>query len=257
MTVWTTEAVREAAADWVWKPEGTRTAETDLQLIDYPDWTSAGMQARAIDSDRAPGQIIDSVRAQAQQWGRERVNWWITEQTRPSELEAVLVDQGALHDETVAVLARDLTSPHTSAPVSPRVTVERVETREQYIDVDVVNVAVWDQLPISPERLEGQLAEDASRGEFRVIGRLDGDPVCTAGCTVVDGVARLWGGATIEAARGNGVYHAVLDLRLRLARDAGAALALVKGRLETSAPILLRAGFSAHGEERIYAHNLS
>jgi hypothetical protein len=40
--------------------------------------------------------------------------------------------------------------------------------------------------------------------------------------------------------------------RLRLAREHGAALALVKGRVETSGPILLRVGFADYGQERCY-----
>ncbi len=49
-----------------------------------------------------------------------------------------------------------------------------------------------------------------------------------------------------------GAYRAVLAERLRLARAHGAALALTKGRVETSCPILLRAGFTDYGEERCY-----
>ena len=44
----------------------------------------------------------------------------------------------------------------------------------------------------------------------------------------------------------------MLAERLRLARDHGATIALVKGRIETSGPILLRAGFTDYGEERCY-----
>ena len=44
----------------------------------------------------------------------------------------------------------------------------------------------------------------------------------------------------------------VLAERLRLAREHGVALALVKGRVETSGPILLRAGFADYGQERCY-----
>jgi len=44
----------------------------------------------------------------------------------------------------------------------------------------------------------------------------------------------------------------VLAERLRLARAHGATIALVKGRVETSGPILLRAGFAEYDEERCY-----
>ena len=51
-------------------------------------------------------------------------------------------------------------------------------------------------------------------------------------------------------ARGTGVYRAVLDHRLRAGRGLGCRVALVKGRVDTSAPVLRRAGFATYGEER-------
>lgn len=234
-------------------PEGTRTAGNDVRLLDYPDWTAAGMQATAVDSDRTPPEIVDDVVDQARRWGRDTINWWVNDATRPAELEAELISRGAVHEETLTILAIDLDNWIPDAEPKAGITAERVRTREQYLGVDVVNTAVWDQQPISPERLDRQPAEEEARGEFRVLGRLDGRPVSTAGCTVVDGVGRLWGGATVKSARGRGAYRAVLDLRLRLAREAGATLALVKGRADTSAPILLRTGFADYGRDRILA----
>ena len=59
----------------------------------------------------------------------------------------------------------------------------------------------------------------------------------------VDGAARLWGGVTLPRLRSRGAYRAVLAERLALAVAHGADIALVKGRIDTSAPILARAGF--------------
>lgn len=256
MTIWTIDAVRRAAADWVWMPDGTRTAGTDLRLIDYPDWVAAGMQAMRIRSDRPAAEIIDEAADQARTWQRNRINWWVNDATRPADLEATLIDRGAALDETVAILAADLTAPLPPLPDAPGVTAEPVVTRQQYLDADVVNVRVWGQEPITPERLDAQLAEQPSSDDLRVLARLEGEPVSTGGCTIVDGVARLWGAATLESARHRGAYRAVLALRLELARQAGATLALVKGRADTSAPILQRAGFRHYGEDRILAHHL-
>ena len=50
---------------------------------------------------------------------------------------------------------------------------------------------------------------------------------------------------SLPEARHTGVYRALLDHRLRAGVDAGCRMALVKGRVETSAPVLLRAGFAA------------
>ncbi|SDT40303.1 hypothetical protein [Microlunatus soli] len=251
MTAWSADAVRRAAADWEWLPDGTRTVGSDLKILDYPDWTGVGVQAKQVDSDRQAKQIIEDASDQARAWGRDKINWWVGDSTRPADLEAELAARGAVHEETVAILALDLGDWSAGSRAAAGITAEQVRTREQYVDLDAVNVSVWDQQPITPDRLDRQLGEDAARGEFRVIGRLDGAAVCTAGCTVVDGVARLWGAATVESARRRGAYRAVLDLRLQLARDAGATLALVKGRTDTSAPILRRAGFTDYGEERI------
>ncbi len=52
--------------------------------------------------------------------------------------------------------------------------------------------------------------------------------------------------------RGRGIYRALLAARLEYAVRHGATMALVKGRVETSGPILRRAGFAAHGQERSY-----
>jgi GNAT superfamily N-acetyltransferase len=66
-------------------------------------------------------------------------------------------------------------------------------------------------------------------------------------------VARLWGGAVVPAARGRGVYRAVLAERLAYAACNGATMALVRGKRDTSGPILRRAGFTAFGQETTYS----
>ena len=69
---------------------------------------------------------------------------------------------------------------------------------------------------------------------------------------MADGVARLWGGSVVPALRGLGVYRAVLDARLAYAVTNGAVMALVKGKVDTSGPILRRVGFAAFGQEPHY-----
>ena len=44
----------------------------------------------------------------------------------------------------------------------------------------------------------------------------------------------------------------MLAERVRVARAHGATLALAKGRVETSGPILIRSGFARYDEERCY-----
>ena len=120
-------------------------------------------------------------------------------------------------------------------------------------ELDRIDLEVFGGTPQSEERLAAtatELAEDSSTPRF--VAYLDGEPVGSAGCTLAGEVVRLWGGACLPAVRGRGVYRALLDHRLRVGADAGCRMALVKGRVETSAPILRRAGFAVYGEERAY-----
>ena len=48
----------------------------------------------------------------------------------------------------------------------------------------------------------------------------------------------------------------MLGSRLTYAAKHGAAMALVKGKVDTSGPILRRAGFSAFGSETLYRVSL-
>jgi GNAT superfamily N-acetyltransferase len=56
----------------------------------------------------------------------------------------------------------------------------------------------------------------------------------------------------VPSARGQGIDRAVLEARLSYAVDRGATMGLVKGKIDTSGPILRRAGFAAYGQEPIY-----
>jgi GNAT superfamily N-acetyltransferase len=103
----------------------------------------------------------------------------------------------------------------------------------------------------------GALRDLAAWSSFRVVASVPlpeggGQPVSTGGCTLRGEVAHLWGAVTLREHRRRGCYRAVLAERLRLAQAHGATLALVKGRPETSGPILLRAGFADCDTERCF-----
>lgn len=86
-----------------------------------------------------------------------------------------------------------------------------------------------------------------------VVAYVDGEPAGSGGVTIADGVARLWGGVVAPAWRGRGVYRAVLDARLSYGVTHGTTMALVKGNVATSGPILRKAGFTDFGLESVYA----
>jgi hypothetical protein len=112
-------------------------------------------------------------------------------------------------------------------------------------------VAWWVSSATLPPDTEA-VRDLAAWSSFRVLASVRGEPASVGGCTLRGEVAQLWGAVTLREYRRRGAYRAVLAERLRLARAHGATLALVKGRVETSGPILLRAGFTGYGEERCY-----
>jgi hypothetical protein len=251
MAEWTDEAVCRAAAEWIWVPDDAEVTGADFRLVNFPRWLNIGAVAASVDSDRSTSVLIEDVLEQAQRWGQPSVGWWVTAATRPVDLEPALVGRGAVHEDTIDVLGLDLTgTPPDLGPLTGT-SAERVATREQHLDVDQVYVSLG-QPPATQDSIEAAMAREDDGPEFRVLGRLDGVPVSTGACRVVDGVSRLSGAVTIESARGHGAYRAVLGERLRIARQLGASLALVKARVATSGPILTRIGFQRYGQERLF-----
>jgi GNAT superfamily N-acetyltransferase len=113
-------------------------------------------------------------------------------------------------------------------------------------------VAWWVASGTRPPDPEAALRVLAGWSSFREVASLETEPVSTGGCTLHGEVAQLWGAVTLREHRRRGCYRAVLAERLRLARAHGATLALVKGRPETSGPILRRAGFTDCDTERCF-----
>ena len=122
---------------------------------------------------------------------------------------------------------------------------------DTYRDWDRVSVEVFGGSPRSDADLRDGIARRQPTSTLLVAYR-DGRPLGTGGASRAGDVLRLWGGAVLEDARGAGAYRALLAARLRQGVDDGCRMALVKGRVETSAPILRRAGFEEYGEERAY-----
>ncbi|MCI1017290.1 hypothetical protein HWD99_01495 [Microbacterium sp. C5A9] len=249
----TLDEILRASAAWVWFPRDSEQEKQHLQLVRYPSRFGAGVRGSQVASTADTGTVVDHAIERTRAWGEAELTFWTNASDSP-DIEDELRRRGAEHIDTVAVFAREIDG--LSVDVPPGATAEIVRSIDQVREVDAVNVPVWKQAPLDAPGLATELAEvigslEAGTG-FRVLGRLHGEAVSTGGCTIVDGFARLWGAATLEGARGRGAYRAVLAERLRVSAEMGATTALVKGRISTSAPILARAGFTHHGDERGY-----
>ncbi|WP_217182851.1 hypothetical protein [Streptomyces sp. AC495_CC817] len=249
----TTDDILQASAAWVWFPRDSDHERTDLQLVRYPARFGGGVRASQVRATDDAATVLDRAIGRTRAWGETQLTVWTSGADRP-DLEEELRRRGAEHVDSVAVFALAIDEVRIEVPAGA--TAEIVNTLAQVREVDGINVPVWEQQPLDDEGLRVELDEITAAREtgsgLRVLGRLDGVAVSTAGCTIVDGFTRLWGAATLAEARGRGAYRAVLAERLRASAQLGATTALVKGRHATSAPILERAGFAHYGDERAY-----
>jgi hypothetical protein len=279
LSSWTPERVLDAAAAMEWYPEGAIEVLTDdYRLIRYPDWAldptfpaAQVSRSRVYESSqprRPAHEIIDEVAARVRRWDLRGVAWWVSSATLPPDTEQTLRARGGKQIDAVRILARELDSGLPELNVPADVSVELVKDERTFRAASMVTVRGWGRKEPTGATLARELTEAmqdlATWSSFRVVASVKAEPASSGGCTLrteqnlaqpevaQQKVAQLWGAVTLREYRRRGSYRAVLAERLRLAREHGATLALTKGRVETSGPILLRAGFADHGEQRCY-----
>ncbi len=248
----TPEHVLAEAAAWVWVPPEARTVDTaEFLLIAYPAHFADPTVATRWDSERPADELIDDVLDAAHGLGRDSVSFFdVGDTTRPPDLEPRLRQRGAELTETLAVLALDLTQGPPELDVPADLELREVTTLEELRAADAIDVAVFGGGPADEEALAASVAR--LQEDHRLLALREGRPVGSAGHVVAGDTLRLWGAAAVPEARHTGVYRGLLDHRLRAGREAGCRLALVKGRVDTSAPVLTKAGFQWFGEVRAY-----
>jgi hypothetical protein len=262
----TRRRVLDAVAAMEWRPDGAIEVLTgDYRLIRYPDWaldpTFPAAQVTRSRSGRPAAEVIEEATGRVRRWGLPGVAWWVSSATRPDDTEAVLRARGGIRIDAVSILARELDGDPPDLAVPGDVRVELVADERTFRAASMVAVRGRGRREPAGDALDREFREArrdlAAWSSFRVVAWAGAEPVSTGGCTLRGQpgparVAQLWGAVTLRERRRRGAYRAVLAERLRLAREHGAALALVKGRAETSGPILLRAGFAECDQERCY-----
>ncbi len=264
MSSWTPRRVLDAAIAMEWRPDGAiEVLADDYRLIRYPDWAldpvfpAAQVTRSRVGRTRRPAdELIAEVAARVRRWGLPGVAWWVSSATRPPDTEEMLCARGGKQIDAVQILARELDGGPPDLDVPVDVSVELVTDERTFRAASMVTVRGWGRREPTDAALAREFTElirDLQTwSSFRVVAMIGPEPASSGGCTLRGEVAHLWGAVTLREYRRRGSYRAVLADRLRLAREHGAALALVKGRVETSGPILLRAGFADYGQERCY-----
>jgi GNAT superfamily N-acetyltransferase len=251
MTLTHDDVVR-AVDDWLWVPEdGQRHDSPDGVLVRWPSWFEHPASLMRFHPRGDPAAALKGFLDRARDLGADRLQVWVT-LGADDGLDDVVRAAGGVHEETLAVLALDLTEPRPDLDVDSTLDLERDDTDlATHRDYYRLNAEVFGGSMPNDEDLEASLARQLPH-QWSVVAYADGRPVGSGGITLAQPVGRLWGGCVVEDARGRGVYRTILDARLRAAADAGCTMALVKGNTATSGPILTRAGFTTYGEERLF-----
>ncbi len=252
------EEVVAACRAWTWVPDDARTEETDeYLLVRFPDYADRLLVVLRFQPAGDEVAALERLLARAAETGLPDVTIWVRLDAAAG-LDHVMTGRGGVLDETTDVLARDLTGgvPDLGRNGVEVRWVEGEDAVDRLRDSHTVFSTVFGGAVPPESRLEVealQARHDHAHGlGGGLVAYVDGVPVGSGGLTVVDGVARLWSGSVVERHRGRGAYRALLAARLAYAVEHGCTMGLVKGRVETSGPILRRAGFEVFGQERAY-----
>lgn len=252
-------AVVEAVARWSYIPAQATRIETDeYQVLHLPPWWDEPLELRWLRPRRRLDEVLDEVVDRCSDVGPPHVACWVG-MGAPDGYESALQRRGARLGETLDVLARVLERP-VDVDVPAGVELRWATDLATFADAMRLATEVFggerpDDDVVASEHAAG--AGRIERGDGgQVVAYVDGVAAGSGGLSVVDTDARLWGGAVLPELRRRGVYRALLHERLRYAAGHRATLALVKARVESSGPILRRAGFAAVGQERSWLLDL-
>jgi GNAT superfamily N-acetyltransferase len=252
MSLTPSDVLERSQWDLFWAPRDAVVVDRpELLYISCPrDVPYLNMVARVrAGPDRLPSLVAEVVQAHA---GR-RSRWPVLHSRDRASLEAEL-DRAAYapgQEHHVYVVAP---RSYRRRP-APGIVVQRIGSIEQLRDSHRVRRAAFGEHE-SPEEDASELArelESCSGPGARVIRFVAYDaetrrPLSAGGINLLPalGFGFLWGGGTMPDARGRGAYSAVLAARINHALRAGLSLVGLFARVDTSAPVVARQGFSRH-----------
>ena len=236
-----------------WMPERLPPGATLEQ--DGPVWRLSGVDERgfvtyisvsSLDSAELDALIARQRDVYASQG--QAVEWKLHGHDQPADLADRLRAAGFEPEEQETVLI-GLAEPLADAdPLLPAgVRLREVTERADLDRIAAMESEVWntDRSHLA-SALEEELAADPTSTSVVVAETASGEVVCAGWIRYIRGTAfgTLWGGSTLPAWRGRGIYKAVVGYRAHLATGRGHNLLQVDAS-DDSRPILQRSGFVA------------
>jgi hypothetical protein len=187
---------------------------------------------------------VAEIRAIVSRRGRAVCHWEVADSATPPDLVDRLLELGCIPDpDEPLAIGMVLTEPPRDDV--PGVTARHVETLAEFEDaVRIAHEAFGSSAAVTEESLANAAAafESEGHGWRTYLALVDGQPVARATAGFTDHGVLLFGGATLEGARGHGAYRALLRARWDDAVAAGTPV-LVTHAGAMSRPILTRVGF--------------
>ncbi len=208
-------------------------------VSDGPGWSGV------VWSDLADGDVDDAITAQIERFSSTEGDWewkWYSYDT-PDDLPARLHAAGFVPDAVEALLIAEVARLDLAASPPPGVELAAVVDRDGADDL----VAVHDEVFGGSHADLGEAvlaALDDDLSVAAVVARSDGVPIAAGRVEFPAGrdFAGLWGGGTLPAWRGRGVFRSLVSYRAALASQRGYRYLQVDASSD-SQPILERLGF--------------
>jgi GNAT superfamily N-acetyltransferase len=211
-------------------------------------WVAPGTQTSIINWSELTEKTADAVIAAQREYFASRgtpVEWKYYDYDQPVDLPARLVAAGFQAEDEETMLVAETAAIDSAVELPPSVRLVPVTDEAGLAALMAVHDLAFTEHP-SPDLGTRLLTQFRDAPELlRMVVAMAGDePVSAARIEFIPGTdfAGLWGGGTVPAWRGKGIFRALVAYRAGLAAEAGVRYLQVDA-LPTSRPILERLGF--------------